>query len=78
MNLHPLHWKHGVLTIGLPGKTLIFLYCVVTWLQTLLRAMKEKRGGCERRALLDLNRKDALRRNFYDKLVPGKRRRKPT
>ena len=58
-------------------KSLIFLYCVVTWLQTLLRAMKEKRGGCDRRALLDLNRKDALRRNFHDKLVPGKRRRKP-
>ena len=22
LNLHPLHWKHGVLTTGLPGKSL--------------------------------------------------------
>ena len=50
---------------------------VATWLQTLLGAMKGKRGGCERRALLGLNRMDALRRNFHDQLVPSKWRRKP-
>ena len=26
-NLHPLHWKHGVLTTGPPGKSLCLIFC---------------------------------------------------
>ena len=28
----PLHWKHGVLTTGLPGKSWPFLYKVCSWI----------------------------------------------
>ena len=30
LNLHPLQWKHGVLTAGPPGKSLRVL-CVLAW-----------------------------------------------
>ena len=30
LNLRPLHWKHGALTTGLPGKSLIVVFTCIT------------------------------------------------
>ena len=30
LNMHPLLWKHGVLTTGLPGKSPFFFFKLVT------------------------------------------------
>ena len=35
--LHPLHWKHGVLTTGLSGKSLMITFNLVENVKTALR-----------------------------------------